>query len=224
MKISFIVPVKSKSSRVPGKNTRPFADTTLLDIKLKTLVELNLTDEIIVSSDSDDILQKAGKYKNVVAHKRDDYYCRDETPYSEVCKHIIEQAHYDIIYWVHITTPLISAETYRNAWAEFSQMDKEKFDSIIGMKKLQTHIWTKDSKPLNYTTEKHVYSQFLEPLYIINNSLFITPKDVALKRQFNYGFKPKIFEVPEKESIDIDHEDEFEFAEFLYRKINQKNG
>lgn len=218
MAVSFILPVKGTSTRVTDKNIRPFAGSSLLDVKLAALAKSGLADEIIVSSDSDYILDRAAGYNKVRLHKREPFYCLDSTPYSEVCKHLIEQAKGDTIYWVHVTSPMISIDTYKRAWEEYQKLDRQKFDSIIGMKKLQIFLWNKHHQPVNYTLETHVYSQFLDPLFMINNSLFIVPKNIALQRKFNYGFKPYIFETPADESIDIDWNDEFEFAEFLYKK------
>ena len=218
MKTSYILPIKGASSRVKDKNIRPFADSTLMDIKLKVLEESGVADEILVSSDSDLVLEMASKYPSVRTHKRDEYYIIDSTPYSEVCEHLIGEAEGEHVIWTHVTSPLISSDTYRRAWETYENLNPEKFDSVIGMKRLQIFLWNQHHQPVNYTTEKHVYSQYLDPLYMINNSFFIVPKEVGLKRKFNYGFKPFTFETPDKEGIDIDWEDEFEYAEYQYKK------
>jgi N-acylneuraminate cytidylyltransferase len=218
MSVSFILPVKGSSSRVKDKNIRPFAGTTLLDVKLRVLVDSGIADEILVSSDSDLVLEMASGYSSVRTHRRDAYYCSDSTPYSEVCEHLIRIARGRDIVWTHVTSPLISAETYCRAWETYQKLDREKFDSVIGMRRLQCFLWNQQHVPMNYTTEEHVYSQYLDPIYAIDNSLFIVSKDVGLCRKFNYGFRPYIFETPARETLDIDWEEDFEYAEYRYRR------
>ena len=55
MKLTAIIPVRAGSQRVKNKNLKPFAGTTLLEIKIETLKKVQGIDEIIVSSDSEGI-------------------------------------------------------------------------------------------------------------------------------------------------------------------------
>ena len=50
-KIIAMVPVRAGSTRVLNKNTRKFADTNLLDLKLKVLKKVQGINQIIVSTD-----------------------------------------------------------------------------------------------------------------------------------------------------------------------------
>ena len=51
-KIVAIVPVRKGSKRIKNKNFKKFANSNLLEIKLKSLKKVNLIDQIIVSTDS----------------------------------------------------------------------------------------------------------------------------------------------------------------------------
>ena len=73
MKLTAIIPVRAGSQRVKNKNLKPFAGTTLLEIKIETLKKVQGIDEIIVSSDSDEMLTIAEKH-NVSTHKRDEHF------------------------------------------------------------------------------------------------------------------------------------------------------
>ena len=59
MSVVAIVPVRAGSQRVPKKGFRPFGDTTLIDLKLSTLTQVNKIDEIIVTTDSEEVLEIA---------------------------------------------------------------------------------------------------------------------------------------------------------------------
>ena len=55
-KITAVVPVKGSSSRLPNKNILPFGDSNLLQHKIEQLKKVKGLHEIIVSSDSDEML------------------------------------------------------------------------------------------------------------------------------------------------------------------------
>ena len=57
MKITAVIPIRKGSQRVPDKNLRPFADTTLMEFKINTLLQVPELTSIIVNTDSDDALR-----------------------------------------------------------------------------------------------------------------------------------------------------------------------
>ena len=68
----------------------------------------NLIDNIVVSSDSDLMLDMALK-KNVKTHKRSIEFCDEKTqPFGAVVKHICESVDGENIIWSTVTSPLIS--------------------------------------------------------------------------------------------------------------------
>ena len=72
-KIVAIVPVRKGSKRIKNKNFKKFADSNLLEIKIKSLKKVKLIDEISVSTDSDLAIRIAKKYK-VKYHRRVKYF------------------------------------------------------------------------------------------------------------------------------------------------------
>ncbi len=62
MKIKALVAVRSGSVRVQNKNIKPFAGSTLLDLKLQQLKRIPNLDGVVVNSNSDEMLDIAGKY------------------------------------------------------------------------------------------------------------------------------------------------------------------
>ena len=48
-KLTAIVPVRAGSQRVKNKNTKPFANSNLLKIKLETLKKVSMIDNIVVN-------------------------------------------------------------------------------------------------------------------------------------------------------------------------------
>ena len=61
-KLTAVIAVRKGSQRVPDKNIRPFADTNLLELKIKVLKNCKLIDEIIINSDSEKMLEIGKQY------------------------------------------------------------------------------------------------------------------------------------------------------------------
>lgn len=49
MKFTAVIPVKANSSRLPGKNIKPFGNENLLTRKIRQVKASNIADRIIVS-------------------------------------------------------------------------------------------------------------------------------------------------------------------------------
>jgi len=112
-----LIPVKGNSERVKGKNIRPFGDTTLLELKLKQLKEVDGFADLIVSSEDESILETAKKYDFSI-HKRDPKYSTSHVPMSEVYSYIASEINGDDIAWINVTNPLADSQIYLNAIKE----------------------------------------------------------------------------------------------------------
>lgn len=88
MSITAVIPVRAGSRRLKNKNIAPFAGTNLLINKIEQLKKVDDIDRIIVSSDSDVMLEMA-KENGVETHKRAPEYCDEKTKsFGEVVRHI----------------------------------------------------------------------------------------------------------------------------------------
>ncbi len=61
MKITAVIPIRSGSQRVKDKNLRPFADTNLMELKIKNLLQVPELDSIIVNTNSEEAIDVVNK-------------------------------------------------------------------------------------------------------------------------------------------------------------------
>ena len=88
MKITAIIPVRAGSVRVKNKNIAPFAGSSLLEIKIKQLQNFERINSVLVSSDSDTMLEIATNMGCLV-QKRPYEYCDEKTKtFNEVCDYV----------------------------------------------------------------------------------------------------------------------------------------
>ena len=103
--ITAIIPVRAGSTRLKNKNVAPFAGTNLLINKINQLKLVSEITRIVVSSDSDLMLEMA-KSAGADIHKRAPEYCDEKTKtFGEVVRHIAESVNGDTILWATCTSP-----------------------------------------------------------------------------------------------------------------------
>lgn len=214
-KLAALIPVRKGSERVVNKNIRPFGDSSLLELKIKTLKEISTIDEVIVNSDCDTMLSIA-KDMGVSTYKREEYYASSKVNNSEYFQHVAENTNSKNIMYAPVTCPFIKQESYYNAIEKFSTEDE--YDSLATAFPVKHHMWL-DGKPINYEPENSPNSQDLPDILGISYGISIISKDLMIKRRNVVGHNPFLYVLDDVESVDIDTELEFSFAEFLFKKI-----
>ncbi|MHA8106363.1 acylneuraminate cytidylyltransferase family protein [Aquirufa sp. 5-AUSEE-100C1] len=211
--ITAIVPVRAGSRRLKNKNISPFAGVNLLLFKLNQLKKVNEINKIIVSSDSDKMLNFA-KDMGVGTHKRDIEYCDEETrSFGEVVKHIAESVEGDHILWAPCTSPLVFPKIYKNAINKYFEILNEgKFDSLISVEPFRRYMWN-EIGPLNYELGlNHVPSQQLPKYYFVSDGVLLAPRKKMIEWSYFHGPNPYKFELDKRASIDIDDRLDLEVA------------
>lgn len=219
-----IIPVKKTSERVPNKNFKPFNSNgdSLLDITIKKLRDIEEIDHIYISSDKKDIKIKNKEKLSIL--ERDEEYCNNITPWSDVISNIAEtipENDNSIIMWCHSTTPLFNS--YGDALKKFFELPEDNYNSLVAVEKLKEFIIDEKGMPWNYSYGIwHKYSQDLPNLYKIIGSLFINRLGEMKKIRYVINSNPYLFQVDSKFGIDIDTQWQFELAQILYKEIYEK--
>jgi CMP-N,N'-diacetyllegionaminic acid synthase len=219
MKIKALIAVRSGSVRVENKNIKPFAGTTLLDIKIKQLLQIKGLDGIIVNSNDEEILGLAAKYP-VTLTKRDQRFATNEVLMSDVYENMAQHADTDVIMYSNVTNPLLNDHSIEEMISLFRRGGD--FDSVNSVHAIKEFMY-QDGKAINYDPLHQPRSQDLPNIVAINFALSLISKENMIKYKNVVGHKPHLFEIDEIEAIDIDTILDFEIAEFLYqRKLNEK--
>ena len=214
-KITALIAVKANSDRVENKNIRPFADSNLLEIKLRQLQSLDIFDEVIVSSESDVVLSMCESF-NVTTHKRDSFYATSEVPMSDVYEYLAKIVRTEYIAWIPVTNPLVDGQIYKNAVTSFKSMDHNVHDSLLSVSSVQEYLYYNDI-PLNFTLDPWQRSQDLVGTYAINFAINILSKKNMIDLRSTVGRKPYFFNIDKCTAIDIDYMEDFILAEILYK-------
>lgn len=211
-----VIPVRAGSRRLPNKNILPFGDSNLLIHKIRQLKQVPTIDSIVVSSDSDIMLQMACD-EGVLTHKRAPEYCDEKTKtFNEVVQNVAQNVQGDILMWAPCVCPLTTPENYIAALNIFDEkcLKSREYDSVISGKMFKEYLWD-DAKPLNYNPVKHVPSQQLPNWKIIVNGFYIAERQNMVDWRYFYGKKPFISILSKREAVDIDDAEDFAIAKAL---------
>lgn len=217
MKIVALVAVRSGSVRVTNKNLRPFAGSSLLELKLRQLKRIPGLDGIVVNSNDEHMLQIA-REMGVGTVKREEYYASNQVSMSEVYKNMAEHIDADTIAYINVTNPLVKDETIIQALKTYKELDAEgEFDSLNSAHLIKEFMF-RDNLPINYDLQNQPRSQDLPDIAALNFAFNIISRQKMIDRKNVVGYKPRIYLIDEVEATDIDNKIDFEFAEFVYKK------
>lgn len=201
--ITAIVPVKGESTRLPRKNILPFGKSNLLLHKIEQLKCVEGLTDIVVSSDSEEMLEMAEK-AGATAMKRPEKYANESVPFGRFLDYLCEVLPNEHIMWACVTSPLVEPYLYNKAIKTYFEKLKEGYDSLITCLPCQSY-YMDEQGPINFKVGlEHKNSEYLQPIYHFTNGINLAPKDKIAEWHYNYGPKAYRLLVNKREAIDID--------------------
>ena len=117
-----LIPARSGSKRVPGKNVRPLAGHPLIAYTIAAATDSGLFDAVVVSTDSPDYARIAEHYGADVPELRPAEIAGDRSPDIEWVAHTLSllasrERTYDCFSLLRPTSPFRLPETLQRAWS-----------------------------------------------------------------------------------------------------------
>jgi CMP-N-acetylneuraminic acid synthetase len=232
-KTTAIIVAKENSERLPNKNMLDFGNSTILGHKINQLKKCKKVNEVIVGSDSEEIL-KYSKELGAVPIKRSKKYCNESiSSANDMIGNMMSlMKNKDIILWAHCTNPNIQPSTYDLAIETYEKIIKketrpkalEYYDSLMSVDKVQEHLWLKCygdyARPDNHRPWNlpHALAKDLPETWKQNGAIFIQSYKNMKENSYFYGERPWIMETPVEESHDINTELDYYIAESIHKK------
>jgi len=214
MDVHALIPVRGGSQRVIHKNIRPFAGSTLLEIKIKQMLQVPSLSGVTVSSEDEKILEIAER-AGAAPMLRDPFYATDSVPMSEVYAYMAGQIKCENILLTHVTNPLAGPSAYTTCLKEFHNRAPI-FDSVTTVADVKEFMYW-DGKPLNYDPASKPRSQDLPNIVRLTHVASILPRETMITRKDAVGSHPLFVRLDALDSLDIDTSLDLEIAEYLYQ-------
>lgn len=216
MSVKALVAVRSGSVRVKNKNIKPFANSSLLEIKLEQLKRISCLDGVVVNS-NDDYMLDIARNMGCETVKRDEYYASNQVSMSDVYQNMAENFNADVVAYINVTNPLLEDETIVRAVNKYMELAKEKqFDSVNTAHLIKEFLF-KDNQPINYDLKHQPRSQDLPDIAALNFAVNVISRESMIECKNVVGNKPNLMIIDEVEATDIDNEIDFTFAEYVYK-------
>jgi len=205
-----ILPIRAGSQRVKNKNIFPINNKPLYSYIVETLKNVDQIDKIIINTDYEIIKESFINDPRVNVMDRDKKL-RGNCNINLVIQQVLEKYEGEYFLQTHATNPLLTAETINFA-IDYFKNNKEGFDSLFSVTKVQKRFWTEKSAPINHSMTEEPTTQNLEPMFEENSCLYFFSRTSFYNRKNRIGSKPGIFPIPKIESVDIDDMEDLELV------------
>jgi CMP-N-acetylneuraminic acid synthetase/spore coat polysaccharide biosynthesis predicted glycosyltransferase SpsG len=219
LKLLFIIPARFGSKGIPRKNLKILNGKPLIFYSINNALKISCEKEVVVSSDSDEILNIATKF-GAKALKRPAELAGDQTTLDPVVFHAYKSLsvglNFDYVVILQPTSPLLSAKSLESALMFISQ--NKKIDSIISVREERHLSWKYENGEYipNYKERKN--RQYLDPKYVETGG-FVISKPQFISKNSKLGQMVSVWKLPQHESIDIDDFNDWNICEnYLSRK------
>ncbi len=209
MKILAIIPARAGSKGIPNKNVRIVGGHTLIYYAINNAKKSKYITDIIVTTDSEEVKiiakQMGISYKDRSKSLSGDAITLDSVVYDAIPK----DSSWDYVITMQPTSPTLNVETLDKAIEYAIQND---FDTVISAINAPHLTWgEKNGKKVpNY--KERLNRQYLPPCYF-ETGAFVISKGNIVTENTRIGKKIDVFELSEKEALDIDTFSDLQAAE-----------
>lgn len=222
-----IIPARGGSKRIPRKNIREFMGRPMISYAISAALEAGVFDEIIVSTDDEEIADVARECGAAVPFMRSPENSGDNATVSEVALEVLDRFARDGKPFSHVVVilpcvPFLSGAVLSDAWKKFVSSSADALLPVVRYTfPVQRAMKLGGDGFLEYREPQNAYcrSQDMETFFhdcgmfcmarvdsLIQNKTLVVPKTVSYEMQ------------PERVQ-DIDTPEDWRLAEIKYRML-----
>lgn len=231
MRTVAIIPARGGSKRITGKNIKYFLGKPIIAYSIEAALKSNIFDRVIVSTDSDEIADVAIKYGAEVPFKRPAEISGDLALFEDVIFHALSfvknyNGKYQYACFIYPTAPMLKPEFITSG---LNLIRHERLHSVFSVTSYSFPIF-RSLKINKYGCVKLIWpeycdirSQDLPEAYHDAGQFYWLDIDSFLKNKTIYAKTSKPVIIPRYLVQDIDTEEDWLYAEKLYKLNFLKN-
>ena len=222
-----VIPARGGSKRIPRKNIKEFLGKPIIAYSIEAALNSKLFDEVMVSTDDNEIAEIALNYGAKVPFFRSNLNSNDFASTYDVIaevnnEYLIRDAFFDYICCIYACAPFVNGYRLQES---FQVMISNQYDSVLPIMPfgfpVQRALKIDNNNKVAFLNSTHIItrSQDLEKFYHdagqfywINN---LTLKDKKAILTENTGY----YKLSELEGQDIDNEVDWKLAELKYELL-----
>ena len=229
-----IIPARGGSKGIPRKNIKPFLGKPLIEYTIKLALSCSEIDKVLVTTEDDEIAQISKEAGAEVPFKRPDELAQDNSPTLPVLRHAIQflenqGEYYENVILLEPTAPL---RTKKLILDTIKALEDPESETVVSARKYDvdfSDILKADENNFLNTfldTETTFRRQDTKDIYIMDGSVYGVKRNILMDETLvmlnpykeRPNLKTKLVISDPKLSVEIDNEEHWEYAEFLYQK------
>lgn len=227
MKSIAIITARGGSKRIPGKNIKPFLGKPIIVYSIEAARNSGVFDEVMVSTDSEEIAEVARQYGAAVPFMRSEQNADDHATTADVIAEVIRQyeeqgIHYEVFCCIYPTAPFITKEILRDAWQQLSANDAA--DAAVPVVRFsfppqRGFVVQNGELAYKWPEYRSSRSQDLEPFYHDAGQFYVVRTDAFYREHTVVPAHTIPIVLPETRVQDIDNIEDWEIAEIKYQRL-----
>lgn len=224
-----IITARGGSKRIPGKNIKEFLGKPIICYSIEAAIDAGIFDEVMVSTDDEQIADIAKKAGAAVPFMRSDKTADDYATTDDVLMEVLEAyekngKNFDYMACIYPTAPFVTAEKLKEAIGLLIEKDADGIMPVVRFSfPPQRGMVVQDDKLIyRYPENAMKRSQDLETMYHDCGQFYCynVERYMACRGDLPNGYVPII--VPEAEVQDIDNFSDWKLAEMKYKMMVEK--
>lgn len=223
-----IITARGGSKRIPKKNIKEFCGEPIIAYSIKAAIKSGRFDEVMVSTDSDEIKEIAIGYGAKVPFLRSEATSNDYATTADVIKEVVEEykklgRKFEYGCCIYPTAPFVTGKKLGEA---MNKLVDGEYDSVVPVVQYSfppQRAFVIRDKGVKYMYPEHMSSrsQDLEPIYHDCGQFYCFNIKSFMSTNKLIGDKTSAIIMSELEVQDIDNEIDWKMAELKYKLNNQ---
>jgi len=223
-----IIPARGGSKRIPRKNIKEFLGKPIIAYSIEAAIKSNLFEEVMVSTDDEEIAEIAKQYGAKVPFMRSKKNADDFASTVDVIVEVIEQymgmdRYFDTICCIYPTAPFTTVGKLKEA---YSKMIEDNYDAVFPVLPfsypIQRALRIEKNKTIFFNPEyETTRSQDLEDTYHDAGQFYFLKKDQFIKNKSVFSSNTGSIILNELEAQDIDTKTDWKIAEIKYELLQK---
>lgn len=214
MKILAVIPARAGSKGVPNKNIRLIDGKPMVSYAIGNALSSRFITDVVVTTDSAAV-KIIAKQMGADTVDRTSDLCGDAVTLDAVIFDVVRRYDCDVVVTMQPTSPTLTVETLDRAIGEFLEKG---LDTLISANNRPHLAWTRNALgEVVPAYRERLNRQYLPPYYQETGAFVISRRAVVTEKT-RIGEKVAVFDVPERESIDIDTFEDLAVASLVLSK------
>lgn len=225
-----IITARGGSKRIPKKNIKEFCGKPIIAYSIRAALDSGIFDEVMVSTDSEEIAEIARAYGAKVPFMRSAKTSDDFATTADVLMEVLERYQemdrtFDVMSCIYPTAPFVTPQKLQRAYDTLTKEQAVMAMPVVAFSYPPQRSYALNGNMLEMKWKENYNkrSQDLEKMYHDAGQFYMYQVEafVRLKGQMTESIVPVI--VDEMEVQDIDNESDWKLAELKYQMIKMRN-